>query len=72
VALAIAVTKATLVVLFFMHVKYATSLTKLIVVGAVAWLALMLIGTTSDYWSRGWVAQPDGGRQQSGFHIEGQ
>jgi cytochrome c oxidase subunit 4 len=54
VALAIATTKATLVVLFFMHVKYSTKLTKLTVFSGL-FLFLALIGLTlSDYVSRAW------------------
>jgi cytochrome c oxidase subunit 4 len=54
IALAIACTKATLVVLFFMHVKYSSKLTKL-TVGAGIFTFLILIGMTlSDYISRAW------------------
>ena len=54
VALAIAVTKATFVVLFFMHVKYSTKLTQL-TVGAGLFTFLALIGMTlADYLSRNW------------------
>jgi cytochrome c oxidase subunit IV len=54
VAIAIAVTKATLVVLFFMHVKYSPKLTKL-TVGAGVFTFLVLIGMTlADYISRAW------------------
>jgi cytochrome c oxidase subunit 4 len=54
IALAIATGKATLVVLFFMHVKYSTKLTKLTVVAAL-FTFLGLIGMTlSDYISRAW------------------
>ena len=42
VALTIAVTKAVMVVLFFMHVRYSTRLTKLVVVGGFLWLALLV------------------------------
>ncbi len=55
VALTIAVTKATLVVLFFMHVKYATRLTWVVAASGVVWLAIMVSLTLSDYLSRGWV-----------------
>jgi cytochrome c oxidase subunit 4 len=55
VALAIAVTKATLVVLFFMHVKYGTPLIRLAVVAAIVWLGLLLVITMSDYRARGWL-----------------
>ena len=44
VALGIAVTKATLVILFFMHVKYSPRLTQLVVGVAFAFLALLLAG----------------------------
>ena len=53
-ALAIAVVKATLVVLFFMHVKYSTKLTKL-TVGAGLFTFIVLVGMTlSDYITRAW------------------
>ena len=54
VALAIAALKMVLVVLFFMHVKYSTKLTKL-TVGAGVFTFLVLIGMTlSDYMTRAW------------------
>jgi cytochrome c oxidase subunit IV len=54
VALAIAVFKAVLVVLFFMHVKYSPKLTKL-TVGAGVFTFLVLIGMTlADYFTRAW------------------
>jgi cytochrome c oxidase subunit 4 len=58
VALAIAVTKALLVVLFFMHVKYGSRLVWLAAGGAFFWLLQMLLGTAADYASRGWVGWP--------------
>jgi cytochrome c oxidase subunit 4 len=54
VALTIAVFKATLVVLFFMHVKYSTRLTWAVVVGSVFWLGILLALTLGDYLTRGW------------------
>jgi cytochrome c oxidase subunit 4 len=54
VALGIAAVKMILVVLFFMHVKYSTKLTKLTVAAGV-FTFLVLIGMTlSDYWTRAW------------------
>ena len=53
-ALAIAVLKATLVVLFFMHVKYSTRLTWAVVVGSIFWLGILLVLTMGDYLTRGW------------------
>src|SRR5688500_659628 len=52
VALGIAITKATLVVLFFMHVKYSTRLTWAVVVGSVFWLGILLVLTFGDYLTR--------------------
>ncbi len=54
VALAIACTKMTLVVLFFMHVKYSTKLTKLTVASGF-FMFLVLVGMTmADYFTRAW------------------
>jgi cytochrome c oxidase subunit 4 len=53
-ALAIAVFKATIVILFFMHVKYSTRLTWLVVIGSIFWLGIMLALTMSDYLTRAW------------------
>jgi cytochrome c oxidase subunit 4 len=59
VALAIAVTKALLVVLFFMHVRHSTMLTKIVVFGGTFWLALLIGITMADYVSRGWLPEKD-------------
>lgn len=53
IMLSIAVVKATLVVLFFMHVKYSTRLIPLVVAGGVFFLLVMFGITMSDYVSRG-------------------
>jgi cytochrome c oxidase subunit 4 len=60
VAITIAVFKATLVVLFFMHVMYASKLTKLIVGVAFFFLGIMLSLTLADYLSRGWYTAARG------------
>ena len=52
VALGIAFTKASLVVLFFMHVKYENKLVGLAVVASVIWLAFLILITISDYLTR--------------------
>ncbi|HXY00409.1 MAG TPA: cytochrome C oxidase subunit IV family protein [Candidatus Limnocylindrales bacterium] len=49
IALAIATTKATLVVLYFMHARYSPKRTQLVIVCAVFWLVLLLGLTLSDY-----------------------
>ena len=53
-ALAIAIFKAVLVILFFMHVKYSSRLTWVVVIGAVFWLGILLTLTMGDYLTRGW------------------
>ena len=53
-ALAIATFKATIVVLFFMHVKYSTRLTWAVVLGSVFWLGILLTLTLTDYMTRVW------------------
>jgi cytochrome c oxidase subunit 4 len=56
VALAIATTKAVLVVLFFMHVKYThEKLTKLVIVTAIFFFLILLGLTMADYTSRLWT-----------------
>lgn len=52
VALTIAITKALLVVLFFMHVRYSSWLTWVFVGAGIAWLGHLLILTMSDYLTR--------------------
>jgi cytochrome c oxidase subunit 4 len=58
VALTIAVTKAVMVVLFFMHVRYSTRLRKLVVVGGFVWLALLIGLTMADVATRAWIPIP--------------
>ena len=53
-ALVIAVVKATLVVLFFMHVKYSTRLTWVVALSGIFWLGIMFALTMGDYLTRGW------------------
>jgi cytochrome c oxidase subunit IV len=49
----IAVTKATLVLLFFMHVKYSESAVRVAVVAGIFWLGVLLLLALSDYLARG-------------------
>ena len=58
VALGIAVTKATLVVLYFMHVRWASRLTWLVIAASVFWLLLMFAIGMTDYLSRDWMGVP--------------
>ena len=52
IALAIATTKATLVILYFMHLRYSPKRTQLVIIAGVFWLAVMLFMTLSDYITR--------------------
>ncbi|HEY7715594.1 MAG TPA: cytochrome C oxidase subunit IV family protein [Candidatus Binatia bacterium] len=55
VALAIAITKAVLVALYFMHLRYSTRLTVVFAGAGIFWLGILVALTLSDYISRGWV-----------------
>jgi cytochrome c oxidase subunit 4 len=65
-ALGIAFLKATLVVLFFMHVKESSSLTKVYVSAGLVWLAIMIALTFGDYQSRDWLSVPQGWTDEQG------
>ena len=54
VALLIAFFKTILVALYFMHVRHSTKLTRLVVVGALLWLAILLAITMADVVTRNW------------------
>ena len=53
VAMTIAVVKATAVVLIFMHVRWSSKLTQVIIIAGLFWLAILLIMTMGDYLVRG-------------------
>lgn len=54
IAMAIAVVKATLVILFFMHVVHSPRLTWIVVICSFLWLSLLFVLTFSDYFTRAW------------------
>lgn len=58
VAMAIALTKATIVVLFFMHVKGSTRMIQVTIVSALLFLAILFGYTLFDYVTRGWLGVP--------------
>ena len=68
VALGIAITKATLVILFFMHAKYSSKLTKLFVGMSFFFLIIMFALTLTDYMSRGLRTYP-GGAGGAGYGV---
>ena len=49
VAMTIAVIKATAVVMIFMHVRWSSKLTQLIIVSGIFWLVILLVLTYTDY-----------------------
>lgn len=55
VALTIAVIKGTLVILYFMHVRYGSRLVALVIGSALFWLAILFALTISDYSTRAWL-----------------
>ena len=57
-ALVIAVTKMLLVVLFFMHVKYSSGMTKVVIIAGIFWLAILISLTMADEMTRGWTPDP--------------
>ena len=56
VMLTIALTKALLVILFFMHVRWGTRLTWLVVASGFFWLLILFSITMADFLTRGWIA----------------
>ena len=60
VALTIAITKSTLVVLYFMHVRYSGHLTKVVAAAGFLWLAILMALTLADFLTRGWIPSPRG------------
>lgn len=54
VALSIAIVKASLVVLFFMHLRYSTRLTWVVGGAGIFWLGILLVLSLSDYLTRAW------------------
>src|SRR5215510_340794 len=58
IALAIATCKALLVILFFMHVRYSGRLTWVFVGAGFFWLAILLVFTLADYFTRGTIVHP--------------
>ena len=55
VMLTIACTKATLVILFFMHVRWSSRLTWVVATSGFFWLLILFSIGMSDYLTRGWV-----------------
>ena len=57
-ALGIATCKMLLVAMWFMHVRHSSRLTKLVLIAALLWLAIMLAFTMADVVTRGALGVP--------------
>lgn len=55
VAMTIAVAKAALIILFFMHFKDSDTLTWIVGGGTLVWFGIMIVLTMTDYMSRDWI-----------------
>jgi len=58
IALTIAIFKALLIILYFMHVRYSTRLAWVFAGAGFVWLAILIGLTLNDYASRGWFGLP--------------
>ncbi len=60
IMLTIAMSKAMLVALYFMHLRYSDKLLPIFAVGALMWLLILITLTMSDYMTRTWLPLPVG------------
>ncbi len=58
VALGIAAAKAILIALFFMHARFSTGMTRVVIAGGLLWLGILIVGTLDDVLTRGWPGIP--------------
>jgi len=54
VAMVIAIIKASLVILWFMHVIHSPRMTWIVVISSFLWLGVLFVLTFADYLTRGW------------------
>jgi cytochrome c oxidase subunit 4 len=55
IMIGIAGAKATLVVLYFMHVRYGSRLIPVVILSGLFWLGILLVLLFCDYANRGWL-----------------
>src|SRR2546422_3364330 len=58
VALSIAVIKAVIIMLYFMHLRYSMRLTWVFAGAGFAWLAIMFVLALGDYLARPYMPKP--------------
>jgi cytochrome c oxidase subunit 4 len=71
VALAIAVCKASLVVLFFMHLRWSSNQLRMVVAASLVWLAILIVLTLSDVFTRDWTPVPSNWEAQIQQDVRG-
>ena len=71
-ALAIAVAKMLLIVLFFMHARHSERLTWAVMCAGILWLAILIALTLADFRTRGWSPDPSGWATTSSLNIQTQ
>ena len=54
----IAAVQAVLIGAFYMRLRYAGGLSRLVVLAALLWFAILLVGTLDDVLTRGWLNVP--------------
>jgi len=68
VALVIACFKASLVLLFFMHLRWSTHLNRAVWLSALLWLVILIGLTSIDFLSRSWTPMSEGW-ESSALHV---
>ncbi len=58
VALAFAIAKASLIVFFFMNVRHSGPMMKIVIIVALFWFGILMMGTLDDYLTRTWLGVP--------------
>ncbi len=58
VALGIAIAKALLIILFFMHARFSQGITRVAIGAGLLWFGILLVGTLHDYVTRGSLGIP--------------
>jgi len=70
-ALAIAVCKASLVALFFMHLKWSSSPMRIVLLAAFVWFAILVTLTLADEFTRQWTPVPSSWEAQIQQQVRG-
>ena len=58
IAMGIATVKMALIIIYFMHVRYSSTLIRVFSCAAFFWLIVLVIGMLNDYFTRGYLNVP--------------